>query len=509
MTLLSFFKPSAMAFDPARPIFIPCILILFCLSFAQPPVHLCPSARQSVEALCHTVNVKLVFLCRDSMWYVDFAEPSPQIRKINNMDSAYFPVISSDGRWITFQTGSDAEGPQPQSAKSGRIWFRELAAGGTPVKVADTGYVPRFVQNTPADEPEIVYDTSVDCPGGICYNAGATMKRKIVDKIPQAAQIVCAGGSYYGGLSWDERYLCTGWPGGPNAYLLDMRGDAAGPRPVHSIHVKKTATGADTSVALVACNLSRSASVFFPDNTLYIDFSSLAIKNAGCFHPLLGEWGVHGKLFISRYDGEDLRVFDMPSDHPLVSEEAARGGGEPVSEAWEYPEWSNHPYYAAAALYVQRVFAVDGTWETTDNIEALYLVDLKDSVFLRLLETSDTSFASTTNLASPFLWVEKTPAFREDSTWLGTTIWQRAGQGVLPGGKGPPESRGRRTLLPEGDATVSVYSALGKKIGEMKPSKGGRPLSDNAFNYPSSGIYLLKSDSKERSGRIGKRFVLR
>jgi hypothetical protein len=197
----------------------------------------------------------------------------------------------------------------------------------------------------------------------------------------------------------------------------------------------------------------------------------------------------------------------MPSDHPLVSGEIARGVGEPVAEAWEYPEWSNHPYYAAAALYVQRVFAGDETWKTTDNFEALYLVDLKDSLFVRLLETTDTSLASTISMESPFLWVEKTPDFKEDSTWLGTTIWQRAGLSAIRDEQQRPRKAGRRTFFPGGARTVTVYSVNGRKIGEMKRSGSGHFSSDMTFNFPSSGIYLLKSESRGRPERIGKRFV--
>ena len=40
---------------------------------------------------------------------------------------------------------------------------------------------------------------------------------------PQAPEVVFGQGSYYGGLSWDNRYLNTGWEGGPNGFILTCR----------------------------------------------------------------------------------------------------------------------------------------------------------------------------------------------------------------------------------------------------------------------------------------------
>ncbi len=447
-----------------------------------------------LDTVCGTHNVKVVFMCRNYGYFIDFSEAVPQIRVMANVTTAYFPVISSDGRWITYQTEVEREGPLDVATK-GKIWFRELAQAGTPVQVADTAYVPRFVQSTSPDTPEIVYATSVQCPSNICYNAGKTLKKRIINKVPQPSQDVFDGGSYYGGLSYDNRYLVTGWRTGPNAFMLDLD-SSVGPRPVHTMRVKKNVTNADTFVAIGACNISRSASRIFTNTMLFYDFSSLAITAAGCYHPLLGTWADHAKLFISRYDAEDLRVFDMPADRPVVPPAQARSG-DALEKEWFNPEWSNHPYFAAATLHIHRIFDSSGSWVSRYNSESVYLIDLKDSVYVKLLESTDTAIASTVSFNYPWVWVDTGTGFSEDTAWLSQTIWERPGQGVIYAYK---EKRfpDLRAVLSNGAnlKCVAAYTLSGKKVGSLQPVPAGSVRLERVFNTFSTGIYLLVIETR-------------
>ena len=455
-----------------------------------------PTAKESLAALCQTTNVKLVFSCNDTMYFVDFSESAPRIHKMNNVIFAYFPVISSDGKWVTYQTGNSSEGLSVSTAV-GTAWLRELAIDGAPVKIADTGYVPRFAQNTLVDSPEIIYSTSVACPNYICYNYGRTLKKKIAHASPQSAQVVFGNGSYYGGLSWDGRFLSTGWPGGPNVYMLDLQDTAAMPHPVHTMRVKKNITNADTFVTVGACNMSRSASTIFTNTMLFYDFSSLAIQAAGCYHPLLGKWGLHEKLFISRYDGEDMKVFDTPADRPLVPNADAQGIGEAVGKEWFNPEWSNHPYYAAASLLVDRLYYINSSWEHTYNCELAYLVDLKDSAYIKLIESSDSSFTSNTNFSYPFIWVETPASFQEDTTWLKYTIWERASQGVRYYYKnGKSFTMGSRFLEGKDITALVLYSLTGQRIAAIKGAGKSRINLENAFKNVRPGSYCIAIEEK-------------
>jgi hypothetical protein len=417
-----------------------------------------------------------------------------------NVTAAYFPVISSDGRWITYQTGIEKEGP-PDNAVKGRIWLRKLAQTGArtaPIQVADTAYVPRFVQNTPADTPQIVYATSVQCPSGICWNAGRTLKKSVdtVNEVPQQAQTVFGGGSYYGGLSYDNRYLVTGWPGGPNAFILDLQNSGAGPAAVHTMRVKKNVTNADTFVAIGTCNISRSASRIFTNTMLFYDFGFDSLFYPGCYHPILGTWVEHAKLFISRYDAEDLRVFDMPADRPVVPGSQARSG-DAVGKEWFHPEWSNHPYYAVAALNIDRFFDSSGTNVHRHNSESVYLIDLKDSVYVKLIESTDTSITSFTGFNYPWVWVEVPAGFNEDTAWLSQTIWERSGQGVIYTYKGR-RSVDLRTILSNGAnlKCVAAYTLSGKKVGSLQPVPAGGVRLERVFNTFPKGVYLLVIETR-------------
>jgi len=423
-----------------------------------------------LDTVCGTHNVKLVFMCKNIGYYVDFSEAAPQIRQMANVTNSFFPVISSDGKSITYQSGIEAEGPST-SPVPGKVWFRELAVNGTPIKVADTGYVPRFVQNAPVDTPAIIYSTSVACPQQICYSTGRTVVRKIFNKIPLPVEILFAGGSYYGGLSWDNRYLITGWPGGPNGFMLDLQNSAAGPHAVHTMRVKKNGTDVDTSVSIGTCNISRSPSRVFTNTMLYYDFGSGALETAKCFHPVLGSWPSHSLLFISRYDSEDLKTFRLPADRQLVPTADAQGLGEAVEKEWYYPEWSNHPYYAASCLNIDRLWLKSGNWEHTYNTESIYLVGLKDSTYVKLIESTDTSYASATSFIYPGVWAETPAGFQEDPAWLAKTIWQSTGV-RNPIGNSKRFTSLKAILSDPLITGISLFNLSGRKIATLPLAAG-------------------------------------
>ncbi|HMD69213.1 MAG TPA: T9SS type A sorting domain-containing protein [Chitinivibrionales bacterium] len=485
---------------PGKCLFITALVCCITYSHAQIKARITASQSQ-LAALCGTAKVKVVFACGDSLYFVDFSATTPQISKMNLTGPAYLPVISSDGNWIAYQTGDFHEGPSASQVKA-TAWIRELAVSGTAVKVADTAYVPRFVQNTSADTPEIVYATSVACPQNYCYTTGQTVKKKIVSKSPGSAEVVFNGGSYYGGLSWDNRYLNSAWDGGPNAFMLDLQGGTGLPQPIHTMRVKKNGTNIDTFVTVGACNPSRSASRIFTNTMMYYDFSSLAITAAKCFHPLLGTWGEHQLLFISRYDAEDLRVYNTPAERTIIPVDSTKGIGEAFGKEWHNPEWSNHPYYAVSGLSVDREWLVGGTWYQPDKSESIYLIDLKDSLCLKLIESTDTSFTSVVDFQNPFLWVEVPAGFQEDTTWLAKTIWERAGQGVInpykPALYPMPGSTG--SLHTE----IAIYSLAGKKLASVSSAQDVSVFIREKLHALKSGTYLVVS-----TGDAGQRQIYR
>jgi hypothetical protein len=480
-------------------LFVTLLICFITHSHAQIKARITASQSQ-LTAICGTAKVKVIFVYQNAFYFVDFSATAPQISKMDLTGAAYLPVISSDGNWIAYQTGDDKEGPSLNPIKA-TAWVRELAVAGTPVKVADTAYVPRFKQNTSPDTPEIIYSTGVACSLQACYADGQTLKKKIVNKAPGPVEVVFDKGSYYGGLSWDNRYLNTAWEGG-YAFMLDLQASTGLPQPVHTMRVKKKGTNIDTFVTIQTCNPSRSASRIFTNTMLYYDFSSAPITSAKCFHPLLGTWGVHQLLFISRYDAEDLRVYTMPADRPIVPVSSAKGLGEAVAKEWNNPEWSNHPYYAVASLLVDRIWSVAGGWDYTYNSESIYLVNLKDSLYVKLIESTDTSYTSAISFANPFLWVEVPAGFQEDTTWLAKTIWERAGQGVINPYK--PALYPMPRSMVSSHAEIAIYSLSGKKLAWISSAQNSPVFIREKLYTLKSGTYLVVSN-----GEGGQRHMYR
>jgi hypothetical protein len=235
---------------------------------------------------------------------------------------------------------------------------------------------------------------------------------------------------------------------------------------------------------------------------LFFDFSSSAITGAKCYHPLLGTWGEHQLLFLSRYDAEDLRVYNMPADRLIVPLASAQGLGEAVGKQWNNPEWSNHPYYAVASLLVDRLFAVSGGWNHTKNTESIYLVNLKDSVYIKLVESTDTSSTSTITFANPFVWVQVPDGFQEDTTWLKETIWERAGIGVINPYK--PASYSMPSSLGALHGEIAIYSLTGRKLACISSAQNSPVLIWEKLHALKSGTYLVAGN-----GEGGRRYLYR
>jgi hypothetical protein len=142
-----------------------------------------------------------------------------------------------------------------------------------------------------------------------------------------------------------------------------------------------------------------------------------------------------------------------------------------VGKEWYYPEWSNHPYYAAASLNIDRLWLKSGNWAHTYNTESIYLVGLKDSTYVKLIESTDTSSASATSFIYPWVWVEKSAGFEEDPAWLAKTIWQSSG--VRNPFGNPKRWTSAKAILSDPLITgISLFNHSGRKIATLPPAAG-------------------------------------
>jgi hypothetical protein len=182
----------------------------------------------------------------------------------------------------------------------------------------------------------------------------------------------------------------------------------------------------------------------------------------------------------------------MPADRPVVPPSQAVTG-DALGKEWYHPEWSNHPYYAVAALHIDRVFDSSGNWVHRYNSESVYLIDLKDSLYVKLIESTDTLITSVTGFNYPWVWVEVPAGFSEDAAWLSKTIWERAGlPGVIHFYNGK-RSLDFRKILSNGAnlKRIAAYTLSGKKAGSLQPVPSGSVRLERVFNTFSKGTYLL------------------
>lgn len=367
------------------------------------------ATKTAVTTFCQTSSVKLVFVNKGLLYYVDFSESeTPVIHKFNKVTFASTPSISPDGQYVAYSTSPK---PSTNATDSGAIYLITFSETAAPVLAAASGYNPRFIKN--ATIPTLVYTTNSESDS---WNGkGKVTSKRIVSGVPVATDsTIWAGGSYNGGLSWDNRYL-----GHSNqakgAYMLDLQNSTAGAQTLHCLHFTNTITATDTFFASQTCNGSISSSHVFTNAMMYLDFGSPNNYR----HPILGTWQIHDRVFISDYNGNILKYIMVPAEIPVYLAATALNGQVTKKQIGE-PEWATHPYYAAVSIYLDRLFLSSG-YPHTYNLERIYCFNLKDSTYLPLVVSSDTlTMNGSINMLYPFLYIATPTGFSENQTWLAT-----------------------------------------------------------------------------------------
>jgi hypothetical protein len=456
--------------------------------FAQINARICIT-RDELAALCGTANVRLVFVNHKALYMVDFSQADPRIEEVSvGQAGIVAPVISPDGKKIAYAL---TDGNNEYNIASSSAWVCDAMPLGSHRKIADTAFVPRFVYDGNA-RMKVVYATCGKATNRASYvwdGCGKVIERDVTDGQPATDSVIWAGGSYFGGLSRDGRYLSTA-ESGLGAFILDRQSPSGKPDTLHKFTVKKLSSGADTTVLIQVCNLSGSQSSVFPNAALYIDFSSNAFTLTGCaLPPGLGEWGFHARLFVTRNDGKILRFFDVPQ---LGNPESMVGAGEIVGSEWNFPEWSNHPYFAVASIQVDRLW-YSTSWDHTYQNAFLYMINLKDSSYHKLVETTDSSKASTLDMRWPFLWIETSASFTEDSSWFNRNAPIRFNR-LQHDVRNRVVLKGKTVYCTGAIEALNVYSPNGKKM--ILPSiknAASQAFSIDLNNLPlHSGCYFLQ-----------------
>ncbi|MBD3320975.1 MAG: hypothetical protein GF350_07785 [Chitinivibrionales bacterium] len=454
------------------------IVLAFCShSSAQSDIVRSVTASQ-LEMFCGTKEVKIAFTVGDSaLFYVDFSEgESPAIHKMRNVEYAAVPAISPDGQWIAFATGTAEDAA---TRKASTAWAARLREDAVPVMVSgkDAGYVPRFVQSE-TGPPRVLFATCGSSGSGYAWEScGAMVSRSLGDGNVGAPRVVHDGGSWFGGLSYDNRYLVTA-ENSRNAYILDLHAGGTTPAVIHALPVTNSRTHADSVINLQACNPSVSASRKFTDAIMYLDMGAPATLGGEYVAGALGSgWGFHTRLFIARYDGCIYRYFDCPSGPAVpattIRDSAHKYNGWPAFAGsftpyeWRHPEWTNHPYYAAVIVTKNRKW-YDTTlqplpWANVSRGEELQLLNVKDGGVLTVLEIADTARGNACSMKFVSAWIKVDGSFVEDQAWLEKPDY-KTHRLSRPGGSMHPVDG-------NGNGAMRVFNIKGRLLRETRPSR--------------------------------------
>jgi hypothetical protein len=398
-------------------------------AFSELKAHIVVDKTQLVSFLLDAqagTDAKLIFCESGKMFFIDFSEDAPVIQELVNAEGGVLPVISPDGRYFVYSKGVPDDG---ETTLKSRAYISELASDATPVLVAEPAYVPRFVQDSSI--PKVLYSTCASHPdvSKFAYDGcGKVLTRQFLDGQIGDADTVWSGGSYFGGLSVDGGYLCTAWLGNGKAYMLNL----TIPNPIPALtflKLRNKQTGNDTMFSIGACNPSISSSRNYSDAMMFVDF--------GCdqgFPPqfssaqLPAAWEQHERLWICKLNGDVLRCMGQKyvpqlSDDEYMALSWEDTKGQSYGSRWDFPEWSNHPYLAAAGILVKRTWKGARTDDYDDRkmVEHIYLINLKTSAVLPLVSVTDTSQSSKVSLKWPWFWTSVPQNFSEQQDWLATT----------------------------------------------------------------------------------------
>jgi len=316
-----------------------------------------------------TYKARLVFVnvTKDlkTLCYVDFSGSYPTVHEFKDYTSVYIPVISPNGKLVAFCTRNDGLGG------SASIYIRSLDSVNTsPVKIpSDSAFEPRWWVDPASTDTFLIFANSAIDNASNLWPSTNTLIMKITGGRPQgvAQQLVTCGG-YHDGRSNNGRYMVTGFT---KLIMRDML--LALDRQLFIAPFNGKGAQGSTQV----CNASICPDSQYNDRCLFLDF--------GCPPPMVSSltgtsYGIHEYLFIEEYSGSVLSWYHCPA------EEAS----------WDYPEWSTSGKFAVACAR-----------NNQDASHAIYLVDLRNSSYCKIIEGSE--------LAHPFLWVNNQDVINNDS----------------------------------------------------------------------------------------------
>ncbi len=290
---------------------------------------------------------------KNQFCFIDFTRPTAVVAAIQDSLPVNKPAISPNGRFAAY--GSKAPGFTGSSVTTIRL-LDSTAQASLRSAPGSSMFLPRWSVDTASRDTFIIFTDGASMNNLVQWTSEKTYRQKFsAGSFSGPAQVVCAAGSFHGGMSRDGRFAATGYPralvyaaatGDINRYFL----------PPYS--------GRDDTAQV--CNVSITPSIDKPDEIMFLDFG---------YSPASGvvgrPYGFHSVIFIANAAGVQ-KWFPVPDGY----------------DAWYGAQWSNHPDFAIALA----------SSSDSESVGSVFVIDLKNSRYLKI--------AHGQGLRDPCLWID-------------------------------------------------------------------------------------------------------
>jgi formylglycine-generating enzyme required for sulfatase activity len=305
-----------------------------------------------------TSSIKIAYvqtqLLKRYLFLADFTGNGISVTQCGKDSNVYNPVISPDGKFVAYS--SNLEGFSGVCS----LTVRSLGASlNDAAEMRMAGIVPRWWVSPVEKDTFLIYTTGAAINEESRWHTEKTMRIKIKGgKAAGAPEVVWADGSYHGGMSADGRFIATGYT---RTRLVDLQINDT------NIFFEPPYSGRDDETQ--TCNVSMSPSVSEPGEVMLLDFGydriSTVTGKAYNFHSII--FVCNTNMLNSKHVS---KWFEVPSEF----------------KQWDYPEWSNHPDYAASLAKPS----------SGDNI--VFAIDVKNGSYQKLI--------SGANVRELYMWVD-------------------------------------------------------------------------------------------------------